>query len=169
MAKNVNTATEPKIDYQPEKHYMGIRRELPFSGMFSHIDTMKKDLNRWFKENGIQASEPPILCYHCIDMRGMMDMEYAIPVANPLEGTEIIKPSSLPAGRYVSLIYTGGGFQGNKTLVEYNNANKLPIDRWDSEKGDNFAGRYEQFLTDPKIEPRKTKWEILVAMKLRDE
>jgi effector-binding domain-containing protein len=169
MAKNVNTATEPKIEYQAEKHYLGIRKELPFSGMFSHIDGMKKELNRWFKENGIQATASPLLRYHCIDMKGMMDMEYAIPVASPLEGTETIKAGILPAGRYVSLIYTGGGYQGNKTLVEYNNAHKLPIDRWDSEKGDNFAGRYEQYLTDPKVEHRKTKWEILVAMKLKDE
>ena len=169
MAKNVNTATEPKIEYQPEKHYMGIRMVMPFGGMRPAIEKMQKELEAWFKENGIQASEAPILRYHCIDMKGDMEMEYAIPVASPLEGKGNIKASSLPAGRYVSLIYSGGGYQGNKTLVEYNYANKLPIDRWDSEKGDNFAGRYEQYLTDPKIEKRKTKIEVLLAMKLRDE
>jgi effector-binding domain-containing protein len=169
MAKNVNTATEPKIEFQPEKHYMGIRKVLPFKGMFSQIELMRKELEAWFKENGVEASEQPFLRYHCIDMQGDMEMEYCIPVKSPLKGTEIIKAASLPAGRYVSLIYTGGGYQGNKTLVEWNREHNVPIDRWDTEKGDNFCARYEQYLTDPKIEKRKTKIEIKVAMKLRDE
>ena len=34
---------------------------------------------------------------------------------------------------------------------------------------DNFRGRYETFLTDPKIEPRRSKWQIEVAIKLMDK
>ncbi len=74
----------------------------------------------------------------------------------------------LPAGRYASLIYSGGGYQGNKALVEWVRANAVPVDRWDTDKGDNFRCRYERFLTDPKVEPRKTKWDIEVAFKLVD-
>jgi hypothetical protein len=44
----------------------------------------------------------------------------------------------------------------------------LAFDRWDTEEGDNFRSRYETYLTDPKIEPRKTKWQIEVAIKLAD-
>jgi effector-binding domain-containing protein len=168
VAKNVNTATEPKIEFQPETHYMGIRRVLPFEGMFKQIDGMNKELKLWFKENNIEASGAPLLRYHCIDMKGMMDMEFGIPVKSPLAGTDTIKAATLPAGRYVSLIYTGGGYQGNKTLVEWIKANNIPVERWDTEKGDNFASRYEQYLTDPRIETRKTKIEILLAMKLKD-
>jgi effector-binding domain-containing protein len=169
MAKNVNTATEPKIEFQPEKHYMGIRKVMPFGGMRVEIEKFRKELEAWFKENKIEPSEQPFLRYHCIDMKGDMDMEYCIPVASPLKGTETIKAGSLPAGRYVSLIYTGGGYQGNKTLVEWNRDHNIPIDRWDNDKGDNFCARYEQYLTDPKVEHRKTKIDILLAMKLRDE
>ena len=169
MAKTVNTVTEPKIEYQPEKHYMGIRKLVPFEGMFGQIELMQKELNRWFKANGIEASEPPFLRYHCIDMKGMMDMEYCMPVKSSVKGADNITAGILPAGRYVSLIYTGLGLQANKTLVEYNRDHNLPIDKWDSAEGDNFAGRYEQYLTDRKVEPRKKKWDILLAMKLRDE
>ena len=168
MAKNVNTATPAKIDYQPEVHYMGIRRVLPFSGMFKQIDGMRKELETWFKANGVEANGAPFLRYHCIDMNGPMDMEYGIPVKSPLSGTDTIKAGILPAGRYVSHIYTGGGYQGNKVLVEWIKANNIPVDRWDSPEGDNFAVRYEQYLTDPKIETRKTKIEILLAFKLKD-
>jgi effector-binding domain-containing protein len=168
MAKNVNTATEPKIEYQPEKIYMGIRIQTPFSGMFKEIDKTRKELELWCKANGVEAVEPPFLRYHCINMKGDMDMEYGIPVKEARKSDGRIKADVLPAGRYVSIIYTGGGYQGNKTLVEWIKTNNIPVDRWDSERGDNFAARYEQYLTDPKVEHRKTKWEILLAFKLKD-
>lgn len=169
MAKNINTATEPKIEYQPAKIYMGLRIQTPFSGMFKEIDKLRKELTLWFRAKGLEAAAPPFLRYHCIDMQGEMDVEYGIPVTEAVEGEGRIKAGVLPAGRYVSIIYTGGGYQGNKTLIEWIRKNNLPIDRWDGEKGDNFAGRYEQYLTDPRIEPRKTRWEILLAFKLRDD
>jgi effector-binding domain-containing protein len=168
MAKNVNTATEPKIEYQPEKIYMGVRIQTPFSGMFKEIEKIRKELESWFREQGLEASEPPFLRYHCIDMKGEMDMEYGIPVSEAPAGEGRIQAGVIPAGRYVSIIYSGGGYQGNKTLVEWIRKNDIPVDRWDSEKGDSFAARYEQYLTDPKVEHRKTKWQILLAFKLRD-
>jgi effector-binding domain-containing protein len=169
MGKNVNTATEPKIAYQPETHYMGIRKELAFDGMYAKIELFQKELKKWFKENGIQASGAPFLIYHRIDLKGEMDMEFGIPVASPLEGTETIKAGILPAGRYVSHIYTGGGLWGNQVLSRWIAENNIPVESWESEKGMNFRARYEQYLTDPKIETRKTKIDILLAMKMKDE
>jgi hypothetical protein len=169
MAKNVNTATEPKIEFHPETYYMGIREELAFEGMFGKIELIQKELKKWFKENGVEASAAPFLRYHRIDMKGIMDMEFGIPVKSPLAGTARIKAGTLPAGRYVSHIYTGGGLWGNQILSRWIIENNIPLDSWRSEKGDHFAARFEQYLTDPRIEKRKTKIEILLAMKLRDE
>jgi len=45
----------------------------------------------------------------------------------------------------------------------------MDFDRWDTEQGDNFRGRYETYLTDPTVEPRKSKWQIEVAIKLADQ
>jgi hypothetical protein len=74
----------------------------------------------------------------------------------------------LPAGRYASLIYTGSGYAGNKALVDWAKANGIAWDRWNDAKGDAFCSRYESYLTDPKVEPHKTKWKIEVAIKLAD-
>ncbi len=169
MAKNVNTATPLKIDERPEKPYMGIRLQTPFEGMFKQIDFARKELVQWFKSQVITPGGPPFLRYHVIDMKGEMDLEYGIPVETALSGDGRVQAAVLPAGRYVSLIYTGGGYQGNKTLIEGARAKGLTFDRWDTDKGDNFRCRYEMYLTDPKIEPRKTKWDIEVAIKLADE
>jgi hypothetical protein len=102
-------------------------------------------------------------------MKGEMDLEYGISIPAALPGSGRVQAAVLPAGRYVSLIYTGGGYQGNKALIEGARAQNLVFDRWDTEKGDNFRCRCETFLTDPKIEPRKTKWDIEVAIRLADE
>ncbi len=169
MAKNVNTQTDPQIDQRPETPYLGIRIQTPFAGMFKQIDRISRELRQWFKAQGIEPSAPPFLRYHVIDMNGEMDIEYGIPVAASLPGADGVTAGMLPAGRYVSLIYSGGGLRGNKALIEWSRANGLAFDRWDTEKGDNFRCRYERFLTDPKVEPRKTKWDIEVAIKLADE
>ena len=169
MPKNVNKASELKIDYRPEKPYMGIRFQAPFSGMFKQVDLAKRELVKWFKEREITPGTPPMLRYHVIDMKGEMDLEYCIPIQAPLVGDERVKAGVLPPGHYVSLIYSGGGLRGNKALIEGARARGLVFDRWDTEKGDVFRCRYEAYLTDPKIEPRKTKWDIEVAIKLADQ
>jgi len=80
-----------------------------------------------------------------------------------------VKAGVLPAGRYASLIYSGGGISGNRALIEWVRLQGLDFDRWDTEQGDNFRSRYETYLTDPAVEPRKSKWQIEVAIKLADK
>jgi len=169
MAKNVNTATELKIDQRPERPYMGVRFIAPYSKMSPQTDLAHRELLKWFKEQGIVPAAPPFLRYHVINMKGDMDLEYGIPVDAPFAGSGRVKAAVLPAGRYVSHIYSGGGFQGNKSLIKRSRARGLEFDCWDTEQGDNFRCRYEMFLTDPKVEPRKTKWSIELAIKLMDE
>jgi effector-binding domain-containing protein len=98
-----------------------------------------------------------------------MDIEFGFPVrrARPDDGP--VKAGLLPAGRYASLIYSGGGISANRALIEWVRAQGLEFDRWDTEQGDNFRGRYETYLTDPKVEPRKSRWKIEVAIKLADK
>ena len=160
---------EPKIDERPEKLYMGIRIQTPMKGMFKEIDKLFKEMNAWMKKQQLELAGPPFLRYHVIDMQGEMDIEVGFPVAATLPDDGRVSAGVLPAGRYASLIYTGSGYTGNKALVEWAKANHIAWDRWDDPKGDAFRSRYESYLTDPKIEPRKTKWEVEVAIKLADE
>jgi effector-binding domain-containing protein len=157
---------EPKIDERAERHYLGIRLQAPYRGMFAQVNKQFPTLNKWLKQKGITSAGAPFLRYHVIDMNGEMDIEVGIPVATPLLGDALVKPGVLPAGRYASLIYIGLGLAANKALLEWISANNLRLDKWDDPKGDMFRCRYEAYLTDPKIEPRKKHWEIELAMKL---
>lgn len=162
------TIGKPKIDKRPKITYMGIRTIAPFQGMWKVIGTIADELNQWVEENNVKTSGPPFLRYHVIDMRGAMDISYCVPVRKALPNDGNVKADFLPAGRYASLIYSGGGISGNRALIEWVRAQGMDFDRWDTEQGDNFRGRYETYLTDPKIEPRKSKWKIEVAIKLAD-
>lgn len=163
------TIGKPKIDKRPKQTYMGIRTIAPFKGMFKEIDRIANDLNDWVHENKIKTAGPPFLRYHVIDMRGFMDISYCVPVRKALPDDGKIKADAIPAGRYASLIYSGGGISGNRALIEWVRAQGMDFDRWDTEQGDNFRGRYETYLTDPKIQPLKSKWKIEVAIKLADK
>ena len=164
----MTTIGKPKIDRRPKQTYMGIRTIAPFKGMFKVVGKIAEELNEWVKEHKVKIVGPPFLRYHVIDMRGFMDISYCVPVRKALANDGLVKADVLPAGRYASLIYSGGGISGNRTLIEWVRAQGMDFDRWDTEQGDNFRGRYETYLTDPKIEPRKSRWQIEVAIKLAE-
>jgi effector-binding domain-containing protein len=165
----MTTIGKPKIDKRSKQTYMGIRTIAPFKGMSKEITRIADQLNEWVDANKVKTSGPPFLRYHVIDMRGFMDISYCVPVKKVLPDDGEVKADFIPAGRYASLIYSGGGISGNRALIEWVRAQGLDFDRWDTEQGDNFRGRYETYLTDPKIEPRKSRWQIEVAIKLAEE
>lgn len=159
---------KPKIDQRPKLTYMGIQTVAPFKGMPKVVDRISKELTVWVDENKIKTSGPPFLRFHVIDMRGFMDISFCVPVRKALPEDGDVKADVIPAGRYASLIYSGGGISANRALIEWVRAQGLGFDNWETEQGDNFRGRYETYLTDPKIEPRKSQWNIEVAIKLAD-
>ena len=162
----MTTIGTPKIDTRPEQIYMGIRTLTPFKGMSKVVDGLRKEVAVWVNENKIITAGPLFLRLHVIDMRGVMDISVGVPVLEALPDHGRIKADVLAGGRYASLIYSKGGISGNRALIEWVRASGLDFDRWDSEQGDNFRSRVEFFLTDPRLEPRKSYWEIEVAIKL---
>jgi effector-binding domain-containing protein len=161
--------SEPKIDERKAQPYMGIRTQTPMTGMSKMVTKLFREINAWAKQHDLKPAGPPFLRYHVIDMEGQMDIEVGIPVAASMPADGRVAAGTLPTGRYASLIYTGSGYSGNKALVEWAKASGITWDRWDDPKGDAFRSRYESYLTDPKIEPKKTKWEVEVAIKLADK
>ena len=154
------------IEYRDEKKYMGIRTQTPFNGMFAVVDELRKELYGWFKVQGIEPEGPSFLRYHVIDMAGEVDIEFGIQMTEHVPGDQRVTPGVLPAGHYANLIYRGSGMGPNKALIHWAAENGLAWDRWDDAKGDGFRCRYEAYLADPRIEPRKKQWDVDLAIKL---
>ena len=155
---------EPRLDTRPERPYLGIRVRVPMKGMAGVIARLRQELTAWFAQRQVEAAGSAFVRYHVIDMAGEMDIEVGIPVATPSPGDERVRPGLLPAGRYASLVYTGSGLAGNKALLQWGRDSGLAWDRWADPRGDAFRARYETYLTDPRVEPRKTKWAVEVAI-----
>ena len=173
MTRVLKTSTwvsQPAIYERPDEHYLGIRIQTPFKGMFNVIDKhLLKELRAWMKEQGIEPAGQPFFRYYVINMDGEMDVEAGIPVAIALPGNGRIQPRVMPAGRYASLIYVGTGYTGSGALTRWAMENGHAFDQWDAPQGAAFRARYERYLTDPKIQPLKSKWECEVAVKLVDD
>ena len=97
-----------------------------------------------------------------------MDVEAGFVVISQEVRDQRVKGGVLPAGRYAHLTYSRYALRGNQALSIWVKEKKLEADREDTSKGEAFGCRYEAYLTDYRNEPRKTKWQVDLAIRLRD-
>jgi len=158
----------PGIGRRPARHTVGIRIVTPFEGMFAQVDILLKALRGWVNQHGLAEQGPYFLRYHTIDMAGDMDIEVGFVVKKPQAADGQVQPGVLPAGRYAHLTYSRYALRGNQALSIWAHDNNIALDKHITPAGDAFACRYEAYLTDYRVEPRKTKWQVDLAIKLAD-
>jgi effector-binding domain-containing protein len=158
----------PGIDQRTAKQYVGLRIITPFEGMFAQTDKLFKELRRWVDQHGLAEQGPYFLRYHVIDMKGLMDVESGFVVKSQQAGDERVRSGVLPAGRYAHLTYSRYALRGNQALLTWVQEEKLEVDREVTSKGDAFGCRYEAYLTDYRSQPKKKKWQVDLAFRLRD-
>ncbi|WP_433160989.1 hypothetical protein [Kribbella sp. CA-247076] len=150
----------PRVVERPQQDYLGIRVVTPFRGMLSKRNELLTELDTWLTKQGIDDVGPFFLRLHVIDMSGPMDLEVGVVTQGRLDGDDRVRPDVLPAGAYATLTYRNHSLRANRALIDWAEENGVRFDRYDVPEGDKFACRYEAFRTDPRTEPRKTKWEV---------
>ena len=158
----------PAVETRPEIPYVGIRAVTPFRGMLGVRDELLAEVYDWVGRSALDVEGYGFLRLHVIDMQGDMDIEVGLITRQRSDVDGRVSSGVLPAGRYATLAYRGAGTGANRALLEWARAQGLDLDRWDTPAGDRFACRYEAYLTDPKLEPRKKQWTIELAFKLAD-
>jgi len=158
----------PHIAERPEQHYLGIRTITPFRGMLGTRDTLLADLTTWLRNQHLEDVGPFFLRLHVIDMSGPMDLEVGVITPTPLPGDNHVKPSVLPAGPYATLTYRNHALRANRALIDWATTQSIPFDRRNAPEGDHFTCRYEAYRTDPRQEPRKTKWTVELNIRTAD-
>ena len=136
--------------------------------MFAQTDKLFKELRLWVNAQDFADQGPYFLRYHVIDMKGLMDVEAGFVVTIQQIRDERVNSGVLPAGRYAHLTYSRYALRGNQALSLWVKEQKLEADREDTSNGEAFGCRYEAYLTDYRTEPRKTKWHVDLAIRLRD-
>ena len=158
----------PGIDHRTAKYYVGLRIITPFEGMFAQTDKLFKELRQWVNAQDVADQDPYFLRYHVIDMKGLMDVEAGFVVPTQQMRDERVTSGVLPAGQYAHLTYSRYALRGNQALLRWVKEQQLDVDREDTSKGDAFGCRYEAYLTDYRTEPRKKKWQVDLAIRLRE-
>jgi hypothetical protein len=78
------------------------------------------------------------------------------------------------AGRYVASFRLdrpdnrNHALRANRALLEWITDQGLVADNNEVPDGDHFGCRYEAYLTDPRHQPRKTLWDVELAIRLQD-
>jgi effector-binding domain-containing protein len=166
--KAENIIGPASIVEKPERSYYGIRFETPFDGMFAQVTKALKELRRWSKENSLSEDGPYFLRYYHTDMKGIMDVEAGIVTNSKLNEQGRIHPGSLPKGRFATLVYRGNGLRGNQALMKWAFDHEIRFDRIVENDPESYTCRYEAYLTDYRVEPRKLLWDVELSIKVAD-
>jgi effector-binding domain-containing protein len=166
--KAENIIGPASIVAKPERPYLGIRIETPFNGMFAVVTKALKELRKWAHENQLADEGPYLLRYYRCDMKSTMEVEVALITRTDLAGQGRILRGSLPGGSYASLIYRGNGLRGNQALMKWAADNRVRFDPLVPGEAESYTCRYEAYLTDHRIEPRKLLWDVELSIKVAD-
>ena len=158
----------PRVVDRPRIDCLGIRVVTPFRGMLGARNELLDELISWVGRQGVDDLGPFFLRLHVIDMSGPMDIEVGVVTPRPVAGDARVQASAFPAGRYATLTYRNHSLRANKALLDWAAGQGLQLDRSEIAAGDLFGCRYEAYRTDPRTEPRKTKWEVELAIRLAD-
>ena len=164
--KPVDVVDGPRIESRPETPTLGIRETVPFRTMLSNRDRLLAELMRWLDDRDIQSDGPFFLRLHVVDMAGLMDIEVGV-VSDATTSDDRVRRGVLPAGRYALLDYRATSLAANGMLRDWVSAQGLKLDVRETPEGEAFAARCEVYLTDPRSEPRKTRWVVQLAFLLR--
>jgi len=154
---------------KPERSYLGIRLNTPFGGMFAVITKALKELRKWSKENSLSEEGPYFVRYYHCDMKDIMDVEVGLMTNSGHVGHGRIKPGSLPKGRFATLVYRGNGLRGNQALMKWATDHGITFDPLVAAEVESYTCRYEAYLTDYRIEPRKLLWDVELSIKIADD
>lgn len=157
-----------KIVEKRDRPYAGIRLQTPFPGMFAVATEALKELRGWSKASGLQEEGPYFLRYYHCDMNAIMDIEAGFLTASAPPDHPHIKPGLLPGGKFASLIYRGNGLRGNQALMQWRRDTGTAFEAIDPTLSESYVCRYEAYLTDYRVEPRKLLWDVELSIRIAE-
>lgn len=156
--------SEPQIQRRAAQAYAGIPMTVTMETFPEAADTGFPELFGWLAACGGTPAGPPFIRYHVIDMEVALEIEFAVPVDVPVQGSGRVRPGILPGGRYVTLRHTGpydGLVAANGALQDWAREQGVVLEC--SADGYRWRGRAEHYCTDPAAEPDPARWEVEVA------
>ncbi|MFF1572120.1 GyrI-like domain-containing protein [Leifsonia sp. NPDC058292] len=152
----------PRVEDRLARPTLGIRTRTPFRGMLAERDRLLAVLIAWMQTNEVEPDGAFYLRLHTVDMAGDMDIEVGAFVTGV--GDDEVTEGVVPGGRYVVLRYINHSLRAHKLLFEWAEARQIQFDTEETDAGVDWAGRLEIYVTDPRTQPRKSRWETELAL-----
>lgn len=159
--------TMPEIVEWGAKSYVAVRLPvvIPFG---QEVDPAFEELFEAFAQAGVEPDGVEFIKFNVVDMpRLEIEVGMTTDALVPLSGRLV--NGVLPAGRYVSMTYTGpydGLYDATAMLVGWAKEKGLQWDARSTENGDVFASRLEVHDNNPSIEPDPAKLVTTLLFKL---
>ena len=67
------------------------------------------------------------------------------------------------------LVYRGNGLRGKQALMKWAKDSGVAFDPLVDDRAESYACRYEAYLTDHRVEPRKLLWDVELSIKIADD
>ncbi|MEE1941665.1 GyrI-like domain-containing protein [Streptomyces sp. TRM 70361] len=164
----------PAVEERAGRPYVGVRRTVTMD-TFAVAGDRLPEIIGWLAERGAAPEGPPFFRYRVIGMAGELEVEAGVPVAAPQPvgggdgiGAELFN-GTLPAGRYAVLTHRGhpGELTGATAgLLDWAARRGLEWDMAETAAGQRWGCRLESYLTDPRVEPDMSRWEVELAFRL---
>jgi effector-binding domain-containing protein len=160
----------PEAEQRSEQQYAAIMTTAAMDEIGPVAAPLIGEVFGWLARHGTEPAGPPLFRYLSIDMEGELELEVGVPVAQEVPADHRVRARSLPAGSYVTAVFTGpyeGLRQATGELLAWAEQNGIV---WESEpttQGEAWGARVEFYLTDPDEEPDPSKWETLLAFQTR--
>lgn len=164
--------TERNIERRKKQHYVAIRMAVPIP-FGKYLQPAWDEVYNWMMSKKIQPSGPAIIRYLTTDMSSKLDIDVGFTINKPVKGNERITADFLPAGKYLTMLYTGpyqgkGIFKATVTLLDWAQENKM---KWNITKKKGvewWNGRAEFYYSDPAVEKDPTKLKTELAFLVAD-
>lgn len=154
-----------EIAERPARPYLGIRRPTP-DGVPKMVDKAFPELFGRLGERGIAPAGPIVVRVWAIGNDDMpSDVEAAVPVAEEIEGDDVIGSGVLPAGRYIKAVHEGPYnhdelpdlLDTRKALIGWAIGEGLQISN-ETPDGRDLACAADHFLLGPVEDPDFKNW-----------
>lgn len=142
----------PVVVARVEQPYVGITSTVTMRDMGEVLPLVAPRVYAWLAERGIEPSGPCFWRYTVIDMANELEVEVAVPVADPVAGDGTVQAGVLPGGRYVAVAHVGHPDtldQATGDLLEWAAARSLDWDVTEVDGVQRWGARLEEYLNDP--------------------
>lgn len=148
--------TTPTIVDREPQLYAAVHRTVSMADFGSIIGPSFGAVAEFVAQHSAEDSGPSFIKYTVIDMEGVMELEFGIPIEKRVEGSGEVFVSELPSGRYATVTHTGPYdelYTVTSMLVGWAKENGVEWDSAPEGAGERFVSRIEWYLNDPADTP----------------